>query len=213
MTDRLNKIFNAIPKTKTFADVGCDHGYIAKEMLDSGKCEVAIISDVSAKCLKKAETLLNDYVLENKAIPIVSDGFKQLPKVDTALIAGMGGMEIISILEGAKSLPETLILQPMNNCQEVRTLLLHKGYKFILDEMFYSLGKFYDLIVAQKGQDNLTLLELEFGRDNLKNKGKDFLRFIEKQIKTLQSVLENGNLNEENKAKIEKKIERLRSVC
>ena len=127
MTDRLNKIFNAIPKTKTFADVGCDHGYIAKEMLDSGKCEVAIISDVSAKCLKKAETLLNDYVLENKAIPIVSDGFKQLPKVDTALIAGMGGREIISIIEGAKSLPETLILQPMKNCQEVRTLLLHKG--------------------------------------------------------------------------------------
>ena len=60
MTARLDELFSLLPPCSKFADVGCDHGYIAQRMLLSGKCGHAVISDISEKCLKKAETLLKD---------------------------------------------------------------------------------------------------------------------------------------------------------
>ena len=67
MTDRLNKIFDSLAECEVFADVGCDHGYIAKAMLFSGKCKKVIVSDISAKCLNKAEELLNDFIQVSKS--------------------------------------------------------------------------------------------------------------------------------------------------
>ena len=37
MTERQKIIFSAIPKSDVFADVGCDHGYIAKSMIVNNK--------------------------------------------------------------------------------------------------------------------------------------------------------------------------------
>ena len=61
MTNRLNQIFSVLPSCEVFADIGCDHGYVAKAMLDSGKCKKVIVSDISEKCLFKATTLLQFY--------------------------------------------------------------------------------------------------------------------------------------------------------
>ena len=102
MTDRLEKIFALIPNCNVFADVGCDHGYIAFEMLKRGKANKVIIADISKKCLSKAEQLLAPYIAEDKVISLVADGFNGLPDSDVGLVAGMGGEEICSILLNAK---------------------------------------------------------------------------------------------------------------
>ena len=62
MTKRINKLVDSLVSCKVFADIGCDHGYVSKEMLKQGKCERVVISDISEKCLKKAEDLLIDYI-------------------------------------------------------------------------------------------------------------------------------------------------------
>lgn len=209
MTDRLKEIFINIDECEVFADVGCDHGYIAKAMLKSGKSKKVIVSDISAKCLQKAIDLLSEEIAENKAVAIVSDGFKNLPQCDLALIAGMGGEEIISIIENAPNLPEKLILQPMKNLEKVRTFLVEKGYKIILDYVFYKNGKFYDLIKVEKGIDTLTQEEIEFGRTNLIEKGSAFTKRLKEDIKKLSVIKEGGKLGEESLLKIQAKIERL----
>lgn len=209
MTDRLKEIFINIDECEVFADVGCDHGYIAKAMLKSGKSKKVIVSDISAKCLQKAIDLLSKEIAENKAVAIVSDGFKNLPQCDLALIAGMGGEEIISIIENAPKLPEKLILQPMKNLEKVRTFLVEKGYKIILDYVFYKNGKFYDLIKVEKGIDTLTQEEIEFGRTNLIEKGSAFTKRLKEDIKKLSDIKEGGKLGKESLLKIQAKIERL----
>ncbi len=209
MTDRLKEIFSNIDECEVFADVGCDHGYIAKAMLKSGKCSKVIVSDISAKCLQKAIRLLSEEIAQNKAVAIVSDGFKNLPICDLALISGMGGEEIISIIENAPTLPKKLILQPMKNLEKVRTFLVENGYKIILDYVFYKNGKFYDLIKVEKGIDTLTQEEIEFGRTNLIEKGSAFTKRLKEDIKKLSDIKEGGKLSEESLLKIERKIERL----
>ncbi len=177
MTERLKKIFDELPSCDTFADIGCDHGYIAEAMLKSGKCKRVIISDISQKCLDKAINLLSEkYSGRFKAV--VSNGFAKVGGAQVALIAGMGGEVICDIISSAAELPQTLVLQPMKNADKVRLTLLNGGYKILKDYTFKD-GKFYDLIVAEKGEDGgYTADELTFGRDNLKLKNADFKEYL-----------------------------------
>jgi tRNA (adenine22-N1)-methyltransferase len=212
MTDRLNKIFSLLPSCEIFADIGCDHGYIAKAMLKSGKCKKAIISDISSKCLEKAEQLLSEEIKLGKAQSVVSNGFLKIDYCDLALIAGMGGQEIIDILTWAdiqKKLPDKLVLQPMKNVQDVRKLVIEQGYKVLVDKIFKSGKIFYNILSLEKGYDYLTSEEIEFGRDNLKNPTEDFIQFIKSEIFKLKQILTKENLADEVKELIKGKIDSL----
>lgn len=210
MTERLVKIFSALPKCSVFADIGCDHGYIAKAMLDSGKCDRVIISDISAKCLLKAQSLLKKYELDGRVKSEVSDGFSKVDFCDLALIAGMGGEEISAILLGAKFLPENLVIQPMKNCDKARNTAVMKGYKIVSDFLFKSGGKFYDLIVMKKGEDCLTEEEKEFGRDNLKTPNPDFIEMLKLRMEKLKVYASQKGLSEKLKQEFLTEIERLK---
>ena len=209
MTERLYKIYYEIPKCKVFADIGCDHGYLAKAMLQGGKCNSVILSDISAKCLEKARDLMRDDIAEGRAQAIVSNGFEKLPKVDCALIAGMGGEEIISILLKAKNLPEKLVLQPMKNTDKVRKKVVELGYKIVKDYTFLVGKIFYDLIVLEKGQDSLSEEEIKFGRTNLELRPSAFINSIKLKIENLSKVLNNGNLSECTKIQVTNQIKEL----
>ena len=203
MTDRLEKIFALIPNCNVFADVGCDHGYIAFEMLKRGKAKKVIIADISKKCLSKAEQLLAPYIEQGKAVSVVADGFNGLPDCEVGLVAGMGGEEICSILLNAKSLPKTLVLQPMKNADKVRKCAVEKGYKLQKDFVFFSADKFYDIMLLSVGKDSLTDEEIELGRDNIKGNNPDFIKYLNAKISVINQVLVNQNLSEETKEKLQ----------
>ncbi len=185
-----------------FADVGCDHGYVADVMLSSGKCDFAIVSDVSASCLSKAERLL-EKKHSGRFSAIVSDGFDRLPPTDQALIAGMGGELIVSILEKAAILPEKLVLQPMKNAEKVRRFLVENGYSVKRDYTF-SDGKYYDIIKAEKGSDRYSEKEFVYGRDNLAEKGTAFREKYGKLLAALEKNLDSAKGKE--KEEIGRKI-------
>jgi tRNA A22 N-methylase len=176
-------------------------------MLDQNKAQKVIIADVSAKCLSKAEMLLSEYVACGKAESRVSDGFDNVGDCSVALIAGMGGEEIVHILKKAVILPEKLVLQPMKNCDKVRYFVVEKGYKIQRDVVFKASGKFYDLLVLEKGKDHLTSEEAEFARDNVKEKNADFVEMIKIRIDKYNEYL-NSIVGEKRKG-LEAQIERL----
>ena len=209
MTERLQIIFNEIPNCEVFADIGCDHGYIANAMMRSGKAQKVIISDISAKCLLKAEQLLGQFIKDGKAQSVVSNGFEKVGYCDVALIAGMGGEEICDIITNAKNLPDKLVLQPMKNPDKVRVLAVNSGYKIQKDYTFKSSGKFYDLIILEKGKDSLTDEEIEFGRDNIKTKGQAFKELLAQKISRINSYLECKNLSDEDRQSMVKNKEKL----
>lgn len=210
MTERLKEIFNNIPACETFADIGCDHGYIALNMLTAKKCSNVIIADISDKCLAKAESLLSSFIKKGMAKSVVSNGFEKVYGSDVALIAGMGGEEICAILSSAKELPKTLVLQPMKNCDKVRRLALSLGYMFEKDFVFKSANKFYDLMVLVKGKGSLTDEQIEFGKDNLVGNNKDFTEKIHITIDKLEEYSCRPSLSENARLEIEKELEKLK---
>lgn len=213
MTDRLNKIFSVIEKCSVFADIGCDHGYMTKAMLDSGKCERAICSDVSAKCLEKAENLLSDYIAQGRVRSVVSDGFDNVGFCDLALIAGMGGEEICTIIERVPTLPERLVLQPMKNADKVRLCAVKQGYRIEKDFIFKSAGKFYVLISLVKGKDSLTQDEVEFGRDNLKYPTAEFKEFIKLRKDMINKLIKSDALSDQSRMKLLLERKKLEELC
>lgn len=213
MTDRLNKIFSVIEKCSVFADIGCDHGYMTKAMLDSGKCERAICSDVSAKCLEKAENLLSDYISQGRVKSVVSDGFDNVGRCDVALIAGMGGEEICTIIERAPTLPERLVLQPMKNADKVRLCAVKQGYRIEKDFIFKSAGKFYVLISLVKGRDSLTQDEVEFGRDNLKCPTVEFREFIKLRKDMIDKLIKSDALSDQSRNQLILERKKLEELC
>ena len=209
MTDRLEKIFSIIPQCEVFADIGCDHGYMAHAMLTRGKANKVIIADISQKCLQKAQELLYPYINNGRAESIVANGFMGLPKSDVGLVAGMGGEEICSILTGAKELPDKLVLQPMKNTDKVRLCVVNLGYKIEKDYVFKSANKFYDIMLVVKGKDSLTEQEIEFGRDNILGKNNDFLEFISQKLVRLNSILASQDISISDREKMLKTKEKL----
>lgn len=180
----MRAVCGALAPCGVFADIGCDHGYFTQYMLENGLCERAYISDISGKCLRKAETLLKEYMAAGRVKSFCCAGFRLVPEdTEEALIAGMGGDETADILE-AGFFPPVLVLQPMRNTARVRSLLLERGYGITKDFTAKD-GKFYDILRAERDAPRRGYGELEllFGYDNLHAPEPDFLEYIQVEKK------------------------------
>ncbi|MCH5153157.1 MAG: SAM-dependent methyltransferase [Clostridiales bacterium] len=185
---RLNKLVSLLPTCDLLADVGCDHGYVGIEALRLGKAQRVAFTDISQPSLDKARD--NCPQEFNSVVSFYcQDGLGAI-EADCVIIAGMGGLEIISILSNAQHLPPQLVLQPMRNQRDVRKYLTQK-YEIVTDVKFHD-GKFYDVIVAKQCDkpSTLTELELEFGKSNLQAPSDDFVNFLQLELKKLNKILE-----------------------
>ena len=209
MKERIAHICSQLTRTKIFADIGCDHGYCTEYMLRKNLCEKAYISDISAKSLSKAETLLAKYVQAGKCIPVVANGLEGIPEsCDLVLIAGLGGEEMVEILK-QKPLPVRFLLQPMKNSDKVRSFLLNKGARIEKDYTF-SEGKvnrkYYDLISGTaEGGDTYSEREIKYGRDNLNGiSPTPFLYMMQEERDKIKERLTRSGMRAEGREKLEK---------
>lgn len=208
--DRIKKLCSYLSPCKIFADVGCDHGYCTQYMLKNSLCEKAIISDISDKCLSKAKKLLEDYISEAKCIPVCCFGLEKIEKTaDLVLIAGMGGEEIIDILNTAY-VPENFVLQPMRNVREVREYLLNCDAEIVRDEVFESGGKFYFVICGKKSgnKSTYTLAELQYGKGD---KNGALGEYLKEELAKKQEYL-TRSLSESSRVQILEQIDFIKGI-
>ena len=174
MDKRLLKIAEITGCVNTVMDIGTDHGYLPVYLIENKKAQSAIVSDVSLESLNKANRLIHSLGLSDKIESREGGGFSILhdkDEIDVAIIAGMGGNLIASILEDADSLIRQknirLILQPMQNPEVLRKYLLNHNY-YIKSENLVQDDRFiYQIIEALPGGENAQVnneLELAFGK-------------------------------------------------
>lgn len=182
---RLSAIISEID-CDVLADIGCDHGYIGVQALIERRAKWLIAADISEKSLSKCRLLAAEKNLTDRVEFVVSDGFENVTTMpDTAVIAGMGGYEIIKILKTAKSLnrvPEKLILCPHQNASELRRFL--NNYPIEKDYIVRSDKKFYPIIVVSAKGEKYRADEFRYGKNYPAN--SDFLDMLESRICTLE---------------------------
>ncbi len=204
--ERIARICSYLDKCVTLADVGCDHGYCARTALKSGLCEKVYITDVSAKCLAKAEKLLAGEIANGACEAICCDGLSGVDKdCEQVLIAGMGGEEILRIIKNG-FIPKKFVFQPMKNAPELRGYLLKSGCKILADDIFYDNDKYYFIIKGERSGATppYTENELIFGRDSLKN--PEIKRYAKAEADKRKAYLQ-GALSDETRKKIQNELE------
>lgn len=85
------------------ADIGCDHGRLSVALLQQGRADRVIASDISAPSLQKATELAALCGLGSRLTTVLSDGMAHLgpDEADAIAICGMGGELIARILEAS----------------------------------------------------------------------------------------------------------------
>ena len=103
LSQRLAAIAGYIPKGAAVADIGTDHGYLPVYLAQNGLASRIIASDISPDSLKSAMRSAEKYQVSEKIEFITANGLEgtEKKKLDTIVLAGMGGETIISILEKA----------------------------------------------------------------------------------------------------------------
>lgn len=181
---RLLAILNEVGRCKVLADVGTDHGLLCLTALKYERADKVIATDISAKSLSKAVELLTEEGYSAVSEFRCGDGFSVLSpeEADVIVVSGMGGGEIIGMIESSRDFDSKLVLSPQSDVEKVRRTLISEGYVIEKDYVVKSYGKFYDVISAQKGQGNYTEEEYEFGKNNLSGENPDFLEWLDKEI-------------------------------
>lgn len=208
LKNRLQAVYNEIENGSVVADIGCDHGKLSCELLVSNKAQKVIAVDISKESLQKTIDLKQKLNLPN-LITRVGDGLQVVDKdeVDTVVIAGMGGMEIIKILSNSKNTFKKYILVPHSNSKELREYL-SKRFFIKKDYLVKENKKYYFVIVAVEGKSNLTLEQLEFGNDFDNPLLKELL---EKKLAEFTGYLKNAKVEGEV-VQLEQKISLIKKV-
>jgi len=192
---RISKIIDICPPSKVVADIGCDHGNITAGLLLNGKASRVVATDISLESLNKALLLCERLNL----LPYVSfrqgEGFQSVSKHDgvkVAIIAGMGGREIMNILGDKKKRPKKLVLQPMNDEIELRDFLIRNKYKIVTDYIFEDGGIYYTLIYAVKGRNKrFKNIYYFYGRDNFLGNNETFIKYLRQEEEKIVTILLN----------------------
>ncbi|MBR7160605.1 MAG: SAM-dependent methyltransferase [Clostridia bacterium] len=207
LSKRLEYIISRIPRVEVVVDVGTDHGKIPCELLRRGIADRVIALDISAPSLRKAENLLLESGFASRSKCVLGDGLRPLvgEKINLAIIAGMGGMEIVSILDAVdRAYPDRYVLSPHHDSEALRRYLISHGYRILRDVTISDTFKYYDVLEVEVGDDELSEDEYKFGRDNLIERGEDFLSYLTNTLETYDKLLPvvNDTRREELSAEI-----------
>lgn len=184
-------------KDKTVADIGADHGYLTKVLIEENRAKAVIATDISKASLEKTANLAKKYGFLDKIFLKVGGGLKILNKGEAQIVvvAGMGGNEIIKILEeNTDKTFEKFIFQPMQNTINLREYLIKHNYEIIKDFIVKDRKKFYNTIVARfsTNKQNLSKKQIEFGLTNLDLKGNDFIEYLSEYINNNEIIYEKS---------------------
>ncbi len=198
---RLKRIADSIKKCEYLADIGTDHAYIPIYAVQNGIAKRAVAADISEGSCDKARLNVNVHGLAEQIEVRQGDGLdviKGNERPDAVIIAGMGGLLMISILKKGFDTAlkaSQLVLQPQRDIEEVRRFIHSIGFKIADESIFRDSGKFYTLMDCEKGEEAYTELEYMFGKIPLNDGSPVLKEYVNAKYNKLMNVLENMSSN------------------
>jgi tRNA (adenine22-N1)-methyltransferase len=158
LPDRLAVIVEQIDQGAVVADIGTDHGLVPVEAVVRREAGHAVAADVNAGPLQAASDYIAACGLTGKIDTRLGSGLTVLTendRIDTVVIAGMGGTLITDILEqGREHLRsvQKLILQPNVSADRIRRWLLDNGWKLTREQILKEERHVYEILTAMPGE-------------------------------------------------------------
>lgn len=211
LSHRLQRIVDLVPQSYMVADVGCDHGKVLAKLFVEGKINHAIGSDISGPSVEKTKVLLTELGFIDQCEIVVGDGFENIDskkEIDACIVAGMGGREILQIMQKAKNTVHCWILQPMSDECLVRKTLNKSGYKIEVDDFIKDKGKHYVLLKVVSGKQKLSKMQVEFGLNFDQN--ETFQEYAKNELLKMEEYLKYSK--KQSKKELLKRYKRLKKT-
>jgi len=159
LSPRLKFIADLVKPTKHLADIGTDHGYLPLILLNDEKIQYASLCDINEGPLNNAKQTFMTSDYQNQVSYKLGSGLSVLSRgeANSAIIAGMGGSLIQSLLDDAEDIFEVMsqvILQPMTEQSDLRAWLLSRGYTHFNDYYVQEGNKIYEIIALEPLMDS-----------------------------------------------------------
>lgn len=196
LSKRLAAVGFYVPKNSRLADVGSDHAYLPLFLVENERIDFAVAGEVVQGPYQSALTNVIQACKQDQIQVRLANGLaaiEETDEIDVITIAGMGGRLIADILEaGMDKLAgvKRLILQPNNREDELRDWLSQHDFQIITEEMVTENQKFYEILVVEAGQMNLSNLERRFGPYLMQEKSPVFVAKWQAELKKLSLFLE-----------------------
>lgn len=212
LTSRLRLLADWVRPGARLADVGTDHAYLPVWLTLHGRVVHAIASDLREKPLERARETGRTYGAEGIDFRL-GGGLAPIgpEEADTIVIAGMGGENIVSILEAAPWTADgnhTLLLQPMTHAESLRRFLMDRGYRVRREALVYDRGTIYPVLEVTAGHMVLSEGQIWGGAKLLRDPLGD--RYIIEKIIRLQGAV--AGLNRSGRAEDQEKADALRDI-
>ncbi len=192
---RMQQVAAMVEPCRTAADVGCDHGYVAMELVEKGIVRQMIAMDVRKGPLARAEENVRQRQLQARIACRLSDGLEALSpgEADSIIIAGLGGPLMIHILERGSNHrlgTEALVLQPQSDIPAVRRYLHRIDYEIVKESMVFEDEKYYVIMKGKPQTDRLAwnAVEYQYGRDLLRQRSPILYQYLKKEYQQLAGL-------------------------
>ena len=213
ISERLKTVASFVRTSRVIADIGTDHGYIPIYLCLEDTIDRAIACDVNREPVRRAACNINRYGLGGDGLKPVKTG-----EAEGAVIAGMGGMLIIDILDECREKTGALgelVLQPQTDVDRVRRYIHSIGFKIDDEAVIFEDGIYYNVIRAVRGKEKYdSEADYIFGRINIRRKDPTLKEFIEKDMNKSKRIMETlERAGTENSAKRLAELEKYIEIC
>ncbi len=163
---RLKTIADMLHRCEVLADIGTDHAYIPVYAVKNNICSRAVATDLREGPIKKAKENISASGLDEYIETRRGYGLDPLlpGEADVVVIAGMGGLLIREILskdpEKSRN-TETLILQPMNSPELLRSWLYSEGFDIVDESLCKDEGRIYNIMKVRWSGEKRVMDEIE----------------------------------------------------
>lgn len=151
LSKRMQSVADMIQPCDAVGDIGCDHAFVSIYLVEQRRAKRVIASDVRRGPIVIAKRNIEAMNLSDQIEIRMGDGLDTIVpgEVNAVVLAGMGGMLMIDILERGEEVVtrcDQLVLQPQSDIEKVRRYLAEKGYHLADEQMLIDAGKYYNLL-------------------------------------------------------------------
>ena len=156
MNLKLQAIAKLINSQDIVIDVGTDHAYLPIYLKQNKLCKEVYASDVSPKALENAKQNIKKANL--KITTYLTNGLKNInnQNINTIVIAGMGTLSILGILEDIPGNITKLIISSNNEHETLRKKLLKKKFYIEKEIVVKENNKYYPIMLLTRNYHKYT---------------------------------------------------------
>ena len=189
---RLSLAYDLYDPCDLAADIGTDHAHLPAALLQRGRCQHMILTDLSESALKNARETVIRCRLSDRTDLRAGNGLQPLEETCGMIsVTGMGGRTVHDILlEGVDKLKgASLVLSAHTDLPLIREAVCRIGYHLDREEPCFCAGRYYLVLRARPGACSLSPRELRLGGPLFESASPQLIPYLTRRREVLQDKL------------------------